>query len=104
MIGFVENMSKFVSPSGEVSYIFGKDTVQKEAERLEVAYLGEIPLDQRIREGGDAGKPIVLADPTAEPSVAFIEIARKIVAAKPVGVADEAGAEKKKGLFSFLKG
>lgn len=104
VLGFVENMSKFVSPSGEVSYIFGKDTVQREAARLETPYLGEIPLDPRVREGGDEGKPIVLADPEAETSQAFIEIARKIVEQKPLEAPGDGGGEKKKGLFSFLKG
>jgi ATP-binding protein involved in chromosome partitioning len=105
VLGFVENMSKFVSPSGEVSYIFGEGTVVKEAERLEVPYLGDIPIDTAIRLGGDTGKPIVLADPEGESSLAFVEIARKIAAAKPVGEqAAGAAPEKKKGLFSFLKG
>lgn len=104
VLGFVENMSKFVSPSGEVSYIFGQGTVRKEAKRLETEYLGEIPLDPKIREGGDVGKPIVLADPDAEASEAFIEIARKIVAVKPVGETDATSQSDKKGLFSFLKG
>ena len=103
VLGFVENMSKFVSPSGEVSYIFGEGTVEDEAKRLEVPYLGDIPIDTAIRAGGDAGKPIVLDDVEAESSVAFIEIAKKLVAAKPIG--EEAATEEapKKGLFSFLK-
>ncbi len=104
VLGFVENMSKFVSPSGDVSYIFGEGTVQKEAERLETEYLGEIPIDQKIREGGDSGKPIVLADPKADSSKAFLEIAGKIVAAKPVGETEPTPTGTKKGLFSFLKG
>jgi ATP-binding protein involved in chromosome partitioning len=105
VIGFVENMSKFVSPSGEVSYIFGEATVEKEAERLEVDYLGDIPIDPAIRIGGDEGKPIVSSDPDADASVAFIEIARKVAEAKPIGDgSDDGDGESKKGLFSFLKG
>ena len=104
VIGFVENMSKFVSPNGEVSYIFGRDTVEKEAERLGVDYLGDIPIDTAIRIGGDEGKPIVLADPEAASSLAFIEIARKVAAAKPIVAENEESGESKKGLFSFLKG
>lgn len=105
VIGFVENMSKFVSPSGEVSYIFGEATVEKEAERLEVPYLGDIPIDTAIRAGGDEGKPIVSNDPDAPSSQAFIEIAKKVAAAKPLSESDDTeGDGAKKGLFSFLKG
>lgn len=106
VIGIVENMSKFVSPSGEVSYIFGEATVEKEAKRLDTDYLGDIPIDTAIREGGDAGRPIVLADPEADSSQAFIEIARRVAEAKPITETDGDGEEEgsKKGLFSFLKG
>ena len=101
VIGLVENMSKFVSPSGEVSYIFGKETVANEAKRLKVPFLGDVPIDTRIREGGDTGRPIVATDPDGV-GAPFLELARKVIAAKPIG---EAGAsDEKKGLFSFLKG
>lgn len=105
VIGFVENMSKFVSPSGEVSYIFGEATVQKEAERLDASYLGDIPIYTAIREGGDQGTPIVKADPDHDASKAFIEIARKVAEAKPIGGDSPTSQDgEKKGLFSFLKG
>lgn len=99
VLGIVENMSKFVSPSGEVSYIFGKETVEKEAERLGVPYLGDIPIDMEIREGGDKGRPIVLSNPDSEVSKSFIALAENIMHEKAVE-----GTEKRKGLFSFLKG
>lgn len=103
VLGLVENMSKFVSPSGEVSYIFGKETVANEAKRLKVPFLGDIPIDTKIREGGDEGKPIVAADPSAPSSAMFIELAKKVADAKPIGESSENEPEKK-GLFSFLKG
>ncbi len=100
VIGIVENMSKFVSPSGETFYIFGKETVEKEAKRLGVPYLGDIPIDTAIREGGDKGQPIVLSSPDSEVSKSFIKLAQSLLDEK--SAPDEGG--KKKGLFSFLKG
>lgn len=100
VIGFVENMSKFVSPSGEVSYIFGKETVEKEAKRLGVPYLGDIPIDTALREGGDKGRPIMLASPDSEISQTFVKLAQSLLDEK--AVPEDGG--KKKGLFSFLKG
>ncbi len=99
VLGIVENMSKFVSPSGEVSYIFGKETVEKEAKRLGVPYLGDIPIDMDIREGGDKGQPVVLASPDSDISKSFIKLAQSLLDVK--AGPDEGG--KKKGLFSFLK-
>ncbi len=99
VIGIIENMSKFVSPSGEEFYIFGKETVEKEAKRLNVPYLGEIPIDTDIREGGDKGQPIVLSDPECEVSQKFITLAKNLL---EEGDKNES-AGKKKGLFSFLK-
>ncbi|MEM1350473.1 MAG: Mrp/NBP35 family ATP-binding protein, partial [Myxococcota bacterium] len=101
VLGIVSNMSKFVTPDGAEHYIFGRGTVEREAERLETEMLGEIPLDQNVREGGDAGKPIVLQDPQHPVSQAFIELAKRVAALRPLGAPDE--EPKKKGLFSFLK-
>lgn len=104
VIGIVANMSKFVHPtSGEVFHIFGDPAVVgKEAERLETAYLGDIPLDLGVRKGGDEGRPIVIADPDSAITAAFVELAEKVAASQPVGQQGEEPV-KKKGLFSFLK-
>ncbi|MFU8802693.1 MAG: Mrp/NBP35 family ATP-binding protein, partial [Bradymonadaceae bacterium] len=105
VVGIVTNMSKFVVPSsGEEFHIFGDPAmVVKEAKRLETRHLGEIPLDLATRKGGDEGRPVVLADPESGVTKAFLELARNVAEAKPVG--EDAGddGEKKKGLFSFLK-
>lgn len=105
VLGIVENMSKFVCPCcDEVTYIFGKDTVEKEAKRLETRVLGEIPLDTKIREGGDAGRPVVVAEPDGAITKSFVELAEAIVDLAPLEEPSEASGEgENKGLFSFLK-
>jgi len=70
VIGIVENMSTFVCPHcGTRSDIFGHGGARREAERLGVPFLGEVPLDIAIREKSDAGSPVVSAtadDPHAQ--------------------------------------
>lgn len=69
IIGLVENMSYFIPPAanGAISsanryYIFGKEGGKKLAEEYEIPFLGQIPLVQSIREGGDIGVPIMVSD------------------------------------------
>ena len=67
IIGLVENMSYFIpeeSPQHKY-YIFGKEGGKKLAEEYDIPFLGQIPLIQRIREGGDEGKPVVLGNDEA---------------------------------------
>jgi len=79
ILGFIENMSWFTPaelPENKY-YIFGKDGGKKLAEELGIPLLGQIPLVQSIREGGDEGLPIVLQ--AGHPaSIAFEEIAKAI--------------------------
>ena len=79
IIGLVENMSGYACPScGEVSDPFGAGGVESAAERLELPFLGRIPLDMAIRQGSDAGKPPAAGDGAmAEP---FLAIADKVQA------------------------
>jgi ATP-binding protein involved in chromosome partitioning len=64
VLGIVENMSTFVCPHcGARSDIFGHGGARREAERLGVPFLGEVPLDIVIREQSDAGSPVVSAAP-----------------------------------------
>ncbi|MDP4211552.1 MAG: Mrp/NBP35 family ATP-binding protein, partial [Bacteroidota bacterium] len=67
IIGLVENMSYFIpSESPEQKYyIFGKEGGKRLAEEYDIPFLGQIPLIQRIREGGDEGKPVVLGNDEA---------------------------------------
>ncbi len=63
VIGIVENMSYFIPPgSTEKHYIFGKEGGKRLAEEYDIPFLGEIPLVQSIREGGDIGVPAMLGD------------------------------------------
>ena len=79
VLGLIENMSWFCCPNcGHRSEIFGHGGARREAERLEMDFLGEIPLDMAIRETSDGGQPIVAADPRSEHARAYIAIARKV--------------------------
>lgn len=80
IVGIVENMSYLEAPgaAGEID-IFGRGGGRRMAEKFEVPFLGEIPLDPRIRIGGDAGTPIVESDPQSAASRAFFEIADRIL-------------------------
>jgi ATP-binding protein involved in chromosome partitioning len=64
IIGLVENMSYFVSEEAPLRkyYIFGKDGGRRLAEEYDIPFLGQIPLVQRIREGGDEGKPVMIGE------------------------------------------
>ena len=81
VLGIVENMSYFVCPHcNGTSEIFSHGGGQKTSDRYNVPLLGKIPLDIAIREGGDAGMPIVHADPGSAHSKAFVEIAQSVAA------------------------
>jgi ATP-binding protein involved in chromosome partitioning len=79
ILGIVENMSYFTPaelPENKY-YIFGQGGGQKLAEKLEVPFLGEIPLVKSISDSGDAGKPIVLEEDNIM-AKAFVEMAKKV--------------------------
>jgi ATP-binding protein involved in chromosome partitioning len=77
--GVIENMSWFSAPDGSRLEIFGHGGGAQLAEELGVPLLGQVPLAQAIREGGDSGRPIMAADPSSEASRVFSAIARRIV-------------------------
>ena len=81
VLGVVETMSYFVAPDTGRRYdIFGHGGGQRMAEQLGVPFLGEVPIDPRVREGGDAGQPIVVAAPNSEAAKAYSQIAQWIAA------------------------
>ena len=85
ILGIVENMSYFEDPeSGNRSYIFGEGGVQKLAESENITFLGAVPLIEKIREGGDTGKPAA-ADEKSDIAKTFDEIAVKIIGVVKVG-------------------
>ena len=79
VFGLIENMSYFNCPRcGERSDIFSHGGAREEAEKLNVDFLGEIPLDIVIRETSDGGNPIVASDPGSPHSGAYMKIAEKV--------------------------
>jgi ATP-binding protein involved in chromosome partitioning len=79
VLGIVENMSTFICPScGTRSDIFGHGGARHEAERLNVPFLGEVPLDMAIRETSDAGLPIVATQPDGTHAAAYRAIAQAV--------------------------
>jgi ATP-binding protein involved in chromosome partitioning len=82
VLGIVENMSYFVAPDTGKRYdIFGHGGAKAEAARLDVPFLGEVPLVMAIRETSDAGTPIVVSDPDGPHAAAYRAIATKVAAA-----------------------
>ena len=79
VFGFVENMSYYLCPKcGERAEIFSHGGARKWAEKLGVDFLGELPLDIKIRVGSDGGTPITISEPDGPLSITFKEIAKKI--------------------------
>jgi ATP-binding protein involved in chromosome partitioning len=76
--GIVENMSWFTGDDGKQYRIFGEGGGQELADELGVPLLGQLPLLQPVREGGDTGHPIVVTDPTGEAARAFHELAERV--------------------------
>ncbi len=80
--GVIENMSSFVCPGcGKETQIFGHGGVKAAAAKMNLPFLGEIPIDLAIREGGDAGKPLVEAHPESPQAKAFLDMVGKLKAA-----------------------
>jgi ATP-binding protein involved in chromosome partitioning len=98
LVGVVENMSWLELPTGERMEIFGSGggaTVADSLTRVigaQVPLLGQVPLDTRVRETGDAGSPIVLSEPDAPAAQALIAVAdrlairRESLVGKPLGL------------------
>jgi ATP-binding protein involved in chromosome partitioning len=79
VLGIIENMSSFVCPHcGEVTDIFKKGGGERTADLLGTPFLGAIPLDPEIVRGGDAGVPIVVAQPDGAHSAAFRRVAEAV--------------------------
>jgi ATP-binding protein involved in chromosome partitioning len=79
VLGVVENMSFFTPPElpDKKYYIFGKGGGRLLAQQFDVPFLGELPIEQDIREGGDFGKPIALQTATLA-SKAFEQLAQNV--------------------------
>jgi ATP-binding protein involved in chromosome partitioning len=81
--GVIENMATFVAPdTGKEYRIFGEGGGQLLATELETDLLGSIPIDPRLREGADAGVPLVVSDPDAPASTVFQQMATELAKRK----------------------
>ncbi len=79
LLGIVENMSYFIAPDTGKRYdIFGHGGARKEAERLGVSFLGEVPLEMSIRETSDQGTPVVVSNPDGAAAKVYRGIAAKV--------------------------
>jgi ATP-binding protein involved in chromosome partitioning len=100
VIGIIENMSGFVCPCcGTVTPIFGEGGGRRTAEEHGVPFLGEVPIDPRIREGGDTGSPIVAADPESVTAKAFENLAEAVA----VQLARDAATKPRKPMIRLMQ-
>jgi ATP-binding protein involved in chromosome partitioning len=103
ILGIVENMSFFHCPQcGTRTDVFSHGGGQREAARLEAPFLGEIPLDASICEGGDSGRPVVTRDPATALTEAFRALADKILQALGAEDGDTPDTQGR-GVLSWLK-
>ena len=88
ILGIVENMSDFACPHcGERTAIFSSGGGEASAKTMGVPFLGSVPIDPKVRAGGDAGRPVVVTEPEAPVAKAFLDIARRIASALSLQVA-----------------
>ncbi|HQQ63068.1 MAG TPA: iron-sulfur cluster carrier protein ApbC [Pseudomonadales bacterium] len=79
VLGIIENMSMHVcSQCGHMEHIFGEGGGERIAQEYQTGFLGSLPLDIRIREQSDAGKPYVFSDPHSKIAASYREIARQM--------------------------
>jgi len=79
LLGIIENMSYFIAPDTGKRYdIFGHGGAKSTAQDLKIPFLGEIPLNMRIRELSDAGTPIFAVDPEGDEALCFAGIAEHV--------------------------
>lgn len=80
VIGVVENMSYFVCPStGEKFEIFGSGGGERMQSEFGVKLLGKVPIEAKVREGGDIGMPMVLIEENTETKKEFVSIAKEVL-------------------------
>lgn len=100
VIGLVENMSYFVMPGmadepANRQFIFGKEGGKRLAEEYDIPFLGQIPLVQKIREGGDIGVPVMMTDDDVSRNafISFAGIAARSIAMRNANMSREERAE-----------
>ena len=78
IIGIIENMSSFVSDDGKEHFLFGKNGAENLSKNLNLNLLGKIPIEIKIREGADTGKPYIEFYSDNETSNEIMNIAKRI--------------------------
>ena len=79
VLGIVENMSQFVCPNcSHATHIFDVGGGRRAAELMDIEFLGELPLEIKVRQGGDRGLPIVVGYPESPEALAFMAMARRV--------------------------
>ncbi|WP_404311452.1 Mrp/NBP35 family ATP-binding protein [Agrococcus terreus] len=84
VLGVVENMAGLAQPDGTVLELFGAGGGEEAARRLGVPLLARIPLSVALREGGDAGAPVVSSEPTDPAAVAIAGLAASLRGSRPI--------------------
>lgn len=81
VVGMVENMAYFTPPDqpNRKYYLFGRNGAQELARELDVPFLGQVPIEQAVREGGDTGRPVVRSHPDSHSAAAFRKISDELV-------------------------
>lgn len=80
VLGIVENMSYFENPeTGKPIAVFGSGGGARLAQECDLPLLGQIPLDPRIQEGGDSGRPIVVAEPNSKAAKELDAVAVRMI-------------------------
>jgi ATP-binding protein involved in chromosome partitioning len=80
VLGIVENMSYFENPeTGKPIALFGSGGGERLAKECDLPLLGQVPIDPRIQEGGDTGRPIVAAEPESKAAKAISAIADRVM-------------------------
>jgi ATP-binding protein involved in chromosome partitioning len=88
ILGIVENMSAFICPHcGEATEIFGRGGGERFAQRHEIHFFGGIPLDVKVRQGGDAGVPAVAQREPGSAALVMRDVARQVAARMAVRAA-----------------
>ena len=81
LLGIIENMSYLIVPgTGQRVDVFGEGGGKRTAEAMDVPFLGELPMDPKVRIGGDTGRPVALMGEEDEQAKPFYEMARRLVA------------------------
>ncbi|MEX0599488.1 MAG: Mrp/NBP35 family ATP-binding protein [Rhodothermales bacterium] len=81
VLGIVENMAYFTPPElpDKKYYLFGREGARRLADELDVPFLAEVPIEQRLRETGDEGTPMVVTEPDSLSARAFTTMAERVV-------------------------